>query len=663
MSKLNLGELNNAIGLWFPNQNLAIIGFYLRCQNSEENDITLAGISGYCDKLIADDPSVRILALGDANRENEACRETLGQILMENKIPDNLHGTMRNGELILGDTLYKVYSKNVDVEFSTYKELMRLSDHAGLKLTLTNIADNAWFKKVKMPNIRLGRAIMGKLRTGYSWDFIRDNFYQKPEKLIMKNKIRHNPRCQKKLKEVLDDLASHVEIAEMRQKEKKGFAEFKRTISKDIFSKNNKQGWRALKALTKCHLVDKKEGRVVDAILMDDGSLIKGSEMNKIILNEFKKMHTETNFEIIEDATFDRDIILSDNDVKRTLSELSFNKAGGWDTIPDVAFRLCKNCKVPDIPFCDTCQHIADRTRELFTKKFWSDPQSRIHLCARLIALDKSKDGRPGPTQFRPLVLSSVISKILEAYFMDQLRNYCSNKMNFGQVGGVRGKSIMDNILRLHFEKVKFGKNVHAMFIDFVGAFSNLPRVFALNELKRRNALDENGLMILRFLYQETVVQMGSKTVRLTKGVPMGFLSSPAVFGIALESLLDKMDINKIISLLYCDDLVLVGQTSHLLSGWKILNEFCRETHFEISAPKSAVLKLGRLSSKYDNPRLFRPLPYSQEYRFLGIMITRNNNLDVQLRVARRKIFSILAKLKLVTGDMPLYKRRLLLKS
>ena len=59
---------------------------------------------------------------------------------------------------------------------------------------------------------------MGKLRTGYSWDFIRDNFYQKPEKLIMKNKIRHNPRNQIKLKEVLDDLASHVELAEMRQK-------------------------------------------------------------------------------------------------------------------------------------------------------------------------------------------------------------------------------------------------------------------------------------------------------------------------------------------------------------------------------------------------------------------------------------------------------------
>ena len=138
----------------------------------------------------------------------------------------------------------------------------------------------------------------------------------------------------------------------------------------------------------------------------------------------------------------------------------------------------------------------------------------------------------------------------------------------------------------------------------------------------------------------------------------MGFLSSPAVFGIALESLLDKMDLKKIISLLYCDDLVLVGRICHLLDGWKVLKEFCMDTHFEISAPKSAVLKLGRLSKKFDNPSLFKPLPYSLEYRFLGIMINRNNNLDLQLRVTRRKIFTILAKLKLVIGDMPLYKRR-----
>ena len=119
------------------------------------------------------------------------------------------------------------------------------------------------------------------------------------------------------------------------------------------------------------------------------------------------------------------------------------------------------------------------RTKEIFTRKFWEDPVSNIHLKARLIALDKSKNGLPSPTQFRPLVLASVVSKILEAYIMPQLRNYCSNKLNLGQIGGVTGRSIQDNILRMHLEKAKFGKYAHVMFVDFVAAFSNLPRKWA----------------------------------------------------------------------------------------------------------------------------------------------------------------------------------------
>ena len=207
-------------------------------------------------------------------------------------------------------------------------------------------------------------------------------------------------------------------------------------------------------------------------------------------------MHTETNFKIIQNSRFEYDISLTDNEIKRILTEISFNKAGGWDALIDTTFKLCARCRKLDSPFCKTCTFIAARTREIFTKKFWEDPISKVHFLARLIALDKSKNGKPGPTDFRPLVLSSIISKILEAYFIDQFRNYCSNKLNLGQIGGVKGRSILDNILRLHFEKVKFGKNAHIMFIDFVGAFSNLPRQFAIEALQKKEVLNKNGMMI-----------------------------------------------------------------------------------------------------------------------------------------------------------------------
>ena len=91
-------------------------------------------------------------------------------------------------------------------------------------------------------------------------------------------------------------------------------------------------------------------------------------------------MHTENFFKIVEGATFEYDIILTDNDVRRTLGELSFNKAGGWDAVPDSTFKLCHKCRKTDAEFCKTCANVANCTRQIFTKKFWEDPSSRVHL-------------------------------------------------------------------------------------------------------------------------------------------------------------------------------------------------------------------------------------------------------------------------------------------
>ena len=102
---------------------------------------------------------MRILILGDANREHEACNKILGKILKEHDLPKGLHATMRNGTQIIGDTLYKVFSINLALDFEPVKELMTsgLSDHGGLKIKLTGVPDKAWFKRIKIPNKKIGQ--------------------------------------------------------------------------------------------------------------------------------------------------------------------------------------------------------------------------------------------------------------------------------------------------------------------------------------------------------------------------------------------------------------------------------------------------------------------------------------------------------------------------
>ena len=78
---MDTNDVNNVVGFWFPLENLAILCFYLRCNNPIANDETLGGLRAICENLLIKDSSVRILAVGDANREHVACKKTLGKFL------------------------------------------------------------------------------------------------------------------------------------------------------------------------------------------------------------------------------------------------------------------------------------------------------------------------------------------------------------------------------------------------------------------------------------------------------------------------------------------------------------------------------------------------------------------------------------------------------
>ena len=62
------------------------------------NDETLGGLKAICENLLIKDSSVRILVLGDANREHVACTKSLGKFLKEHILPAQLHGSKRGGK-------------------------------------------------------------------------------------------------------------------------------------------------------------------------------------------------------------------------------------------------------------------------------------------------------------------------------------------------------------------------------------------------------------------------------------------------------------------------------------------------------------------------------------------------------------------------------------
>ena len=110
---------------------------------------------------------------------------------------------------------------------------------------------------------------------------------------------------------------------------------------------------------------------------------------------------------------------------------------------------------------CARCQHVIQRIKDIFKKKFWDRTGAIIHLLFRLIPLDKAAPKVEKPENaFRPICVCSAIIKILEAALINKLRIYVKNNVHYSQCGFIGGTSCAHNLVRLHMlrENVKKGK-------------------------------------------------------------------------------------------------------------------------------------------------------------------------------------------------------------
>ena len=85
---------------------------------------------------------------------------------------------------------------NLALDFEPVRELMTsgLSDHGGLKIKLTGIPDKAWFKRIKIPNKKIGQYIYDKVRNEHkNLMDLRKEFFQNPKRLIKKIRVRNSP--------------------------------------------------------------------------------------------------------------------------------------------------------------------------------------------------------------------------------------------------------------------------------------------------------------------------------------------------------------------------------------------------------------------------------------------------------------------------------------
>lgn len=95
-----------------------------------------------------------------------------------------------------------------------------------------------------------------------------------------------------------------------------------------------------LRKVSNYNLVDKKEAKIINTIILPSEVTIVGEEMNNAIIQHFETVHKE-NGTISPPQLFPENIQISDTEIEEIQILISSGKAISWDCIKDLSLKPC----------------------------------------------------------------------------------------------------------------------------------------------------------------------------------------------------------------------------------------------------------------------------------------------------------------------------------
>jgi len=107
----------------------------------------------------------------------------------------------------------------------------------------------------------------------------------------------------------------------------------------------------------------------------------------------------------------------------------------------------------------------------------------------------------------------------------------------------------MDNVVRLICEKLLLQEekandkdNYALLFLDMSSAYDNVTIKHVYKYLEENKVLTADELKLLKFIHSNITIKMGKVQCKTEKGVPQGLCTSPMLWNIYLNSLLNKLE-------------------------------------------------------------------------------------------------------------------------
>jgi hypothetical protein len=382
----------------------------------------------------------------------------------------------------------------------------------------------------------------------------------------------------------------------------------------DTHKNNIKKTWQHLR-----HIIPSKgKDTKISIINSDNGPLTeakdKANELNNFFANIGPKLANKIpenkfcNYDIIEGNQSENEhfelITVTNDYVLNQLTKLSNNKATGLDNIPSRLLKVAAPIITPIVTF-------------LINHSFATCTFPTCWKKAKVIPVFKAGDPSD-PSNYRPISILAVISKIIERVVFDQLYDYLNvnNLFNMYQSGfrpSYSTCSSLVNITEDWYNEIDKGKMIGLCMLDLKKAFDTVNHTIFLSKLKMYGVGKYCIKWFNSYLSDRTQCTSVDGTLsdlsEIVCGMPQGSIDGPLAFLIYINDLPNCVSHCKVN--MYADDTVIYYASNSLddikkciNEDLKIINNWLQSNKLSLNTDKTEFMLVGtrqRLNTIKDN--------------------------------------------------------------
>ena len=263
---------------------------------------------------------------------------------------------------------------------------------------------------------------------------------------------------------------------------------------------------------------------------------------------------------------------------------------------------------------------------------------------SHIVPIPKSKTPSSSPSDYRPISLLPIVSKVLERHIYNFLFDFCTHhhlisNSQFGFRPGFSTLSALLSVTHKWFSLLDSHNSVCAVFFDLRKAFDSVPHQPLLDTLSSTGIPPHLIIWLRNYLRNRSqqVVLNGSSSHKshVLSGVPQGSILGPLLFIIFINGLCNVTLSPTARLIMYADDILLfqpynsISDISLIQSNIDSVSSWISSRSLTVNSSKTKYMFLSlRSSSCFASlPSLClngSPLERVYSFKYLGVIISSN---------------------------------------